>query len=79
MDRLRNHPRVLLVDDERGIGNGVIVTLRAGFHFDPLDMENRVSGEDTPTVALAAVRNAHEAPPGSVLSPDEEVDLRGPR
>lgn len=59
LDRLRRHARVEIVDDERAIGNGVIVELKAGFHFDPIDPENRVSGEDTPTKALAAVRASY--------------------
>ena len=57
MDKLRRHSRVELVDDERGSGNGVIVTLKAGWTFDLLH-DNRVSGEDTPALALAAVKMA---------------------
>ncbi len=35
--------RVERIDDERGIGNGVIVTLRQGWSFDALQ-DNRVAG-----------------------------------
>lgn len=56
MDTLRKHPRVEIVDDERSIGNGVIVTLRAGWSFDPIDPENRVRGEDTASEMLSSVR-----------------------
>lgn len=52
--RLRKHPRVETVDDERGIGNGVIVTLKAGWTFDPRQ-DNRVAGEDTARKALELV------------------------
>lgn len=80
IDTLRSHPRVKWVDDERSIGNGVIVTLKAGWHFDPLDYENRVQGEDTPSQALAAVRKAHAVPAGTVLLPDGDEDAAaGPR
>lgn len=58
LQTLQAHPRVEIVDDERALGNGVIVTLRAGFSFDPIDPENRVAGEDTPSQMLAAVRSA---------------------
>lgn len=57
-DRLRNHPRVEIVDDERRSGDGVIVTLKQGWTFDPV-CDNRVSGEDSPSAALSAVRAAH--------------------
>jgi hypothetical protein len=59
LETLKAHPRVAIVDDERAIGNGVIVELAAGFSFDPVDPENRVSGEDTPSKMLAAVRRAY--------------------
>lgn len=58
---LKAHPRVELVDDERTIGNGVIVTLRAGYSFDPIDPENRVRGEDTVSEMLLAVRRSYRA------------------
>lgn len=58
MRQLAAHPRVEKVDDERSIGNGVIVTLKAGWSFDRFT-DNRVSGEDTITEMLSAVRHAH--------------------
>lgn len=58
LETLSSHERVDLVDDERGNGNGVIVTLKKGWSFEP-GMDNRVSGEDSPTAMLAAVRGAH--------------------
>lgn len=61
LQQLQDHPRVEIVDDERSLGNGVIVTLRAGFSFDPIDPENRVAGEDTPSQMLAAVRSSYVA------------------
>jgi len=57
MDLLHAHKRVEIVDDERDIGNGIIITLKAGWTFDPL-MDNRVQGADTPSEALAMVRRA---------------------
>ena len=55
MERLLKHPRVEFVDDERDCGNGVIVTLRQGWTFDPM-CDNRVVGENTVSEALARVR-----------------------
>lgn len=55
---LRNHARVETVDDERSMGNGVIVTLKQGWSFDPA-LDNRVRGEDSFSQALAEVRGAH--------------------
>lgn len=67
MQTLKSHPRVEVVDDERNIGNGVIVTLREGFSFDPLDNENRVRGEDTVSEILKEVRRARVVTvPGTV-------------
>lgn len=57
MGRLVAHARVEIVDDERSIGNGVIVTLVRGFTFDALQ-DNRVSGADTASEALTMVRRA---------------------
>lgn len=57
MERIKSDRRVELVDDERAIGNGVIVTLKRGWTFSAGE-DNRVSGEDTPTLALRAVRSA---------------------
>jgi hypothetical protein len=58
IDTLNKHRRIETVDDERMIGNGVIVTLKKGWSFDPLS-DNRVAGEDTPTKILTRVRHAH--------------------
>lgn len=55
--QLRKHPRVEIVDDERQIGNGVIVTLKKGWTFDPA-FDNRVRGEDTIKEMLDSVRRA---------------------
>ncbi len=57
LDRLRRNPRVELVDDERDIGNGVLVTLRRGWTFTPGE-DNRVRGEDTLRQAGVEVRAA---------------------
>jgi hypothetical protein len=57
MQQLRTHPRVEHVDDHRKSGDGIIVTMRAGWSMDPLQ-DNRVFGEDTPSAALKTVRRA---------------------
>lgn len=53
LEKLQAHPRVEIVDDERSIGNSVIVTLRNGWRFN--DEGEHVFGEDTPEECLAAV------------------------
>lgn len=45
---LRKSSCVEIIDDERAIGNGFIVTLRRGWTFDPLT-DNRVAGADNIT------------------------------
>lgn len=55
MDLLQNHPWVERVEDERALGNGVIVTLKQGWSFEPM-LDNRVRGEDTPSAILKSVR-----------------------
>lgn len=55
LDRLRADPRVQFVDDERSLGNSVIVTLHYGWRFD--DPGTHVFGEDTPTAALASLKS----------------------
>jgi hypothetical protein len=55
MKQLQNHPRVEYVDDERGYGNGVFVTLKRGWSIDPL-RDSRVFAEDTITQAMDSVR-----------------------
>ena len=57
LDRLRSHIKVEIVDDERSVGNGVIVTLKQGWTWDAIQ-DNRVSAEDTPSQALATLRLA---------------------
>ena len=54
---LRKNPRVEIVDDERAIGNGVIVTLKQGWTFDEAQ-DNRVAGEETIAEAAKLVRSA---------------------
>ncbi|MBZ9847204.1 hypothetical protein LB565_04275 [Mesorhizobium sp. CA14] len=51
LSRIRRDHRVELVDDERHMGNGVIVTLRQGWTFEA-GTDNRVRGEDTVTAAF---------------------------
>jgi hypothetical protein len=52
--KMRQHPCVEYVDDEVDIGNGVIVTLKAGWSFDS-HQDNRVMGADTDREALELV------------------------
>ena len=52
--KLRNDPRVLHVDDERGNDNGILVTL-LGYTTDAT-VPCHTFGEDTMTAALAKVR-----------------------
>lgn len=59
LSQLRKHSKVEIVDDEREIGNGVIVTLKKGWTFDPA-FDNRVRGEDTVKEMLESVRRATE-------------------
>lgn len=57
LDRLRNDRRVEHVDDERSCGNGIIITMKAGWTFDPC-CDNRVAGADTVTEARELLRSA---------------------
>ena len=63
IDRLKRHYKVEIVDDERGIGNGVIVTLKKGWTFS-VSEDNRVRGADTVREALKDVKLAsrHDGP-----------------
>lgn len=61
IETIKRHHKVELVDDERDIGNGVIVTLKKGWTFSARQ-DNRVAGEDAATQALRAVRNAKPFP-----------------
>jgi hypothetical protein len=57
LNKLRRDRRVEYVDDEREIGNGIIVTLRQGWTFDWIQ-DNRVAGADTATDALKLLKQA---------------------
>jgi hypothetical protein len=57
MKMLRKHPRVAIVDDEREMGNAIIVTMKKGFTFDPM-CDNRVGGADTVSEAIEMVNGA---------------------
>jgi hypothetical protein len=54
LDRIRRNPRVELVDDERAMGNSIIVTLKTGWRFN--DPGEHVFGEDTPTECLRSLK-----------------------
>ena len=58
VQKIRNHKRVEELSDERAIGNGVIVTLKKGWSFDP-SQDNRIRGEDTYTQILKEIRGAY--------------------
>lgn len=60
IQRLQQHPRVLHVDDERNLENGIIVMLKDGFEFTS-DRGCGTRGFDTLTEALAEVRNGTRA------------------
>jgi len=47
LDKLRADPRVETVDDERGIGNSIIVTLAPGWTLNAKDPHDGVFGGDT--------------------------------
>lgn len=55
--RLRNDKRVELVDDERECGDGIFITLKAGWSFDPFQ-DNRVASADSPTEAWEYLQTA---------------------
>jgi hypothetical protein len=56
--QLRKHSRVEIVDDERELGNGIIVTLRKGWTFDPAQ-DKRGAAAATFREAWEMVRQAH--------------------
>ena len=58
MKRMKKHKRVEFWDDERGIGNGIIVTLHYGWSFYPSFHEG-VRGFDTPKEAMKAVKESY--------------------
>lgn len=57
LDAIRADARVEHLDDERAMGNNVILTLRQGWTFTAGE-DNRVDGADTPTDALRLLRSA---------------------
>lgn len=59
MTALRQHRRSEIVEDERTIGNSLIVSFRAGWCRE--DQGEHVFGEDTVSAALAAVRPCRRA------------------
>lgn len=54
--RIRLNSKVEIVDDERNIGNGIIVQLKKGWSWDQL-CDNRVAGEDTPSKMIDALKS----------------------
>lgn len=50
------HGRIESVDDEWGIGNSLIVTLKPGWRFE--DMGEQLRGYDTKKEAMQEVRSA---------------------
>jgi hypothetical protein len=55
MKTLKKRNWIEFVDDERGLGNGIIVTLQPGLAFE-IDPSCGVMGFDTLAEALAATR-----------------------
>ncbi len=66
LDRLRRDPRVMFVDDERAIGNSIIITLREGWTIDPLDPHAGVFGGDTIAEVRETLRHAKRFEPRPV-------------
>lgn len=50
--------KVMFYDDERNIGNAIIVTLRYGWRFDTMGSAEHVQAFDTKREANSAVRDA---------------------
>ena len=59
LDRIRADRRVEIVDDERHVGNGIIITLRQGWSFS-IEIDNRVAGADTATQARTLLTTARK-------------------
>lgn len=55
--RSKYSDRVMFIDDERDIGNSIIVTLAHGYRFDTTDVEH-VRGFDTMREAKKEIKNA---------------------
>lgn len=63
LDKLRADPRVEIVDDERAMGNSIIVTMAPGWTLDPRDPHDGVFGADTTTEAWTTLRRAMQVQP----------------
>jgi hypothetical protein len=71
---LRGDPRVELVDDERALGHGYIVTLAPGWTLDIRDPHNGVYGEDTVAKAWETLKSAVPLlPPTYILTAPERL------
>jgi hypothetical protein len=57
LETLAKNRKVEYIDDERNIGNGIIITLKYGFRWEEFDNAT-VRGFDTVTEARDAVRDA---------------------
>lgn len=57
LDQIRSRPHVAKVDDERSIGNSIIVTLKEGYYFKA-DPGCGVMGFDTAREAADGTRSA---------------------
>lgn len=55
---LHKDPRIDIIDDERSIGNSLIINLKDGWRFRAPD--EHVFGEDTAVEALASMKEVHE-------------------
>jgi len=60
------HTKVEHWDDERSIGNSLIVTLKRGWAFDPKEREH-VRGFDTRREAMADIRKAQRCDCGECV------------
>ena len=56
--KLKLDRRVEFVDDERDIGNGIIVSMYEGWTLDPFDRYATVFGEDTVKECWETLRTA---------------------
>ena len=60
LQKLRADKRVDTVDDERAIGNAIIVSMKSGWTIDPIDQHAGVFGADTLAEAWKTLRGATE-------------------
>ena len=60
---LKVHSKVEFCDDERAIGNSIIIQLKQGWTFTPLD-DNRIDGADNVREAYLLLKTAtrHDGP-----------------